>query len=114
MRQIQRLPRFRLVPLDAALARLAASLASQYSLRGADAVYVATARRLKAPLITLDDEQLRRGQAVVTTAAPWSGALGLRTLGWRPLATLKRAGVRGAASRNNLFIDALIFTHLQR
>lgn len=68
--RVQRLPNLRLVPLDARLARLAAQLAGQHGLRGADAVYVATAQRLGLSLVTLDDEQLRRGRAVVTTTAP--------------------------------------------
>jgi predicted nucleic acid-binding protein len=70
VKQVQRLPGLRLVPLDAALARLAAGLASQHSRRGVDAVYVATAHRLQVPLVTLDDEQLRRGQAVVAAKEP--------------------------------------------
>ncbi len=68
--QVQRLPGLRLVPLDANLAKLAAGLAGRHSLRGADAVYVAAAQRLQVPLVTLDDEQLRRGRAVVTTLEP--------------------------------------------
>lgn len=68
--QIQRLPGLRLVPLDANLAKLAADLAGRHSLRGADAVYVATAQRLKVLRVTLDDEQLRRSRAVVTTLEP--------------------------------------------
>lgn len=70
VKQVQRLPGLRLVPLDANLAKLAAGLAGRHSLRGADAVYVAAAHRLQVPLVTLDDEQLRRGRAVVTTVEP--------------------------------------------
>ncbi len=38
----------------------AAGLAAQPGLRGADAVYVATAEYLKLPLCTLDKDQARR------------------------------------------------------
>lgn len=67
---LQRLPRLRLVVMSAALADMAATVAARLGLRGADAVYVATAERLGLPLVTLDNDQRQRAAAVVTTQAP--------------------------------------------
>lgn len=58
------------VPLDPALAQAAAELAADYALRGADAVYVAVARRHGCTLVSLDREQRERAAAVVTARAP--------------------------------------------
>ena len=60
----------RLVPMDASLAEAAAELAADLRLRGADAVYVAVARRFGVPLVTWDQEQLQRAGAVITTRTP--------------------------------------------
>jgi len=70
MRGLQALPQLRLVSIDPALAELAAGLAGDHALRGADAVYVATASQLGLPLVTLDDEQLKRAKSIVTTSSP--------------------------------------------
>jgi len=67
---ILKLPGLRLVSIDRALAGLAAELAADYGLRGADAVYVATARRLGVALVTLDKEQFHRAQAILSTLSP--------------------------------------------
>lgn len=64
------LPHLTLVSLTAAVAREAADLAAAHRLRGADAVYVAVARRYGTTLVSLDDEQRVRGAAVVTCQAP--------------------------------------------
>ncbi|MBU6365453.1 MAG: PIN domain-containing protein [Gemmatimonadetes bacterium] len=55
------------LPLEAELAAIATRLAADCGLRGADAVYVATALRADATLITLDEDVLRR-------AAPFAAA----------------------------------------
>lgn len=57
-------------PVGPDLARRAAALASQHRLRGCDAIYVALAQQLGETLVTLDEEQLARGTAVVTTVRP--------------------------------------------
>ena len=67
---IQALPSLRLVSVDPTSARLAAQLAADYALRGADALYVAAAHQLGLPLVTLDSEQLDRSRAVVSTISP--------------------------------------------
>lgn len=67
---IAALPHVTLVPLTAALARQAAELAAAHRLRGADAVYVAVARRYATTLVSRDDEQRTRGAAVVLCQAP--------------------------------------------
>lgn len=59
-----------LIPLTAATARQAAELAAHHRLRGADAVYVAVARRYGTALISRDNEQLARGSRVVTCRTP--------------------------------------------
>jgi predicted nucleic acid-binding protein len=70
IRLVQRLPRVRLVVMSATLADLAAKMAATYQLRGADAVYVATAQRLGVSLVTLDNDQRQRGSAIIRTQEP--------------------------------------------
>jgi predicted nucleic acid-binding protein len=68
--RIRRSPLVRLVAVDGRLAGEAADLAANLRLRGADAVYVALARREGVPLVTWDQEQLTRAQGVITTHTP--------------------------------------------
>ncbi len=63
---VSRLPHIVLVPLDLPLARQATDLASQYALRGSDAVYAAVAYQFGSTLVTLDRQQRER----VATAVP--------------------------------------------
>ncbi|OGL18008.1 MAG: hypothetical protein A3F92_10715 [Candidatus Rokubacteria bacterium RIFCSPLOWO2_12_FULL_71_22] len=67
------LPALRLVAVDEALGRTAARLAGRLRLRGADAVYIATAAALRLPLVTWDVEQRDRARRVVTVLAPDDG-----------------------------------------
>ena len=67
---LQRLPSTRLVSVDVELAQLGAELASGLRLRGADALYVALARRLSVPLVTWDREQRERGQQAIVARTP--------------------------------------------
>jgi len=64
------LPHLTVIPLTAALARQAAELAATHRLRGADAVYVAVARRYGTTIVSRDDEQRTRGAAVVPCQTP--------------------------------------------
>lgn len=64
------LPNVTLVALDTALAHQTLMLAAQYGLRGADAVYAATALQTGCTLITLDNEQLNRLAGVVLAQTP--------------------------------------------
>lgn len=59
-----------LVPLDDNLADRAADLAARLRLRGADAVYAATAQQYGTTLVTLDRQQLERLPPLVRTASP--------------------------------------------
>jgi predicted nucleic acid-binding protein len=59
-----------LVPVDPVLGMLAARLAADLRLRGADAVYVALAYQLSIPLVTWDAEQLQRTVGQVATYTP--------------------------------------------
>jgi predicted nucleic acid-binding protein len=63
-------PNQTLVPLDEDLADRAADLAARLRLRGADAVYAATAEQYGTILITLDRQQLDRLPPQVRTARP--------------------------------------------
>ena len=67
---VLRLPSLRLVPIDAALAETSAGLAARFRLRGADAVYVAVAARLRLPLVTWDADQRERATLIVRVATP--------------------------------------------
>jgi predicted nucleic acid-binding protein len=64
------LPGVIFVPLDTSLAAEAADIAIKAGLRGADAVYAATARRFDAILVTVDAEQRRRLPADITVCSP--------------------------------------------
>lgn len=57
---LQELPNLTLVALDDALAEVAATIAADRALRGADAVYVAVAQRYGTTLVSLDHEQRER------------------------------------------------------
>ena len=67
---LQRLPSARLIPVDVELAQLGADLATGLRLRGADALYVALARRLGVPLVTWDREQRERGREAIVAWTP--------------------------------------------
>lgn len=59
-----------LYPLDRQRAETAAAVAARTGVRGADAVYLALARELREPLVTLDRQQLERGEALVEVQRP--------------------------------------------
>ncbi|MFW5943585.1 MAG: PIN domain-containing protein, partial [Chloroflexota bacterium] len=63
-------PNLHLVNLDKELGKLAAQLAAEHRLRGADAIYVAVAHRLQVPLISWDREQVERAKAVIIARTP--------------------------------------------
>lgn len=63
-------PQLVLYELDHRRAATAANIAALWALRGADAVYVATARDAGATLITLDREILERAVSVVPIQTP--------------------------------------------
>lgn len=67
---VGQLPNTVMVALDEGLARQSAALGAQHRLRGADAVYLASAALFAAELVTLDREQLERGAAIVQTLTP--------------------------------------------
>lgn len=70
VQQIRKLPTLQPIQIDNTLGDLAAELASTYRLKGADAVYLAVAHRLQIPLVSWDEEQLRRASAVVKSYRP--------------------------------------------
>ncbi len=64
------MPHVQLVTLDDALIDEAAEIAADRALKGADAVYVAVARRHRSILVTLDREQRERAAALVAVMTP--------------------------------------------
>jgi predicted nucleic acid-binding protein len=70
VRALKSLPGLQRHYLDDGLTEKAWTLAARCRLRGADAVYVALAALLRAPLISLDREMLDRGKQVVRTLTP--------------------------------------------
>jgi predicted nucleic acid-binding protein len=64
------LPGLVLHALDIDASADASALASRLQLRGADAIYAATALRYAATLVTLDDELLTRSRPVVDAVSP--------------------------------------------
>jgi predicted nucleic acid-binding protein len=70
VRDVLRIPGVRLVSIDRRLGREAAGLAARLRLRGAHAVYVATARLMRIPLVTWDMEQRARASELVPVRTP--------------------------------------------
>lgn len=70
------LPQLTIVSLTAAMARQAAELAATHRLRGADAVYLAVARRYGTTLVSRDDEQRTRGAGVTDCQTPEEALVG--------------------------------------
>ena len=68
-----RLPGLRIIPIDHRLGAAAADIAARFGLRGADAIYVATAHVLALPLVTWDAEQRERGGRLVAVRTPVDG-----------------------------------------
>jgi predicted nucleic acid-binding protein len=64
------LPNLRLIYVTRKLAIEAATLAADLELRGADAIYVAIARRFKVPLITWDNDHINKTKGVITAYTP--------------------------------------------
>ena len=63
--QLEKTPNVRIVDMDQSLVHEASRLSAKIGLRGADAVYVATAAKLKIPLVTFNVEQKNRAKKVV-------------------------------------------------
>jgi predicted nucleic acid-binding protein len=68
--QIRRVPTMQLVAIGVDLGEFAAEIASVYRLRGADALYVAVAYQLRMPLVSWDQEQVRRVAGFVDAYTP--------------------------------------------
>ena len=60
----------KLVPVSIPLASRAATIASNYKIRGCDAVYVALAEALGEDLITLDRQQSERAKNIIRSRQP--------------------------------------------
>lgn len=68
--QILQMPTMQLISVGSNVGQLAAKIASENQLRGAGAVYVATAQLLDVPLVSWDQEQLTRASNIISTAMP--------------------------------------------
>ena len=68
----ERSPGVQIVHPGEELARRAADLAAALGLRGADAVYVATAEHLSCPLVTWDNDILTKARSVISVTRPSS------------------------------------------
>lgn len=68
--QILTTPRLRVISIDSVVGQLAAQLAADLRLRGADAIYVAVAHQYQASLVSWDREQIQRSASMVTAFAP--------------------------------------------
>jgi len=75
---LRSMPQIQLISLDDALIDAAAEIAADYALRGADATYVAVARRHGCTLVSLDREQRERAAPLVTTCTPAEALATLR------------------------------------
>ena len=62
------MPTMQLISVDSNVGQPAAKIASENQLRGAGAVYVATAQLLTVPLVRWDQEQLTRASNIISTA----------------------------------------------
>jgi predicted nucleic acid-binding protein len=67
---VEDFPGIALVSLDHSLARMAAQIAINHRLRGADAAYVAVAKNFGATLVTWDHEMLKRCPDAIATMTP--------------------------------------------
>lgn len=65
---VMRIPELRLMKMQTELTSIAARLAADEGLRGADALYVACAYQLGAPFFTLDVDQHERASRVVSSS----------------------------------------------
>lgn len=74
------LPNLNLAPVDIRLAGDAAELAAESGMKGADAVYVATARLFDTTLVSLDLQQRGRAPASVRAISPAEALIELETL----------------------------------
>jgi len=67
---VLRVPNLGLVPTDPKLGRMAAQLAADLGLKGADAIYVALAHHLQAPLVTWSRQQQERASTLIVVYTP--------------------------------------------
>ena len=68
--RLLQMPRLVMHPLDIEAAAEAAAIAGRAQLRGADAIYAATALRHGTTLVTLDQELLTRTAGIVDSVGP--------------------------------------------
>lgn len=67
---LQALPFLEFVDLDRTLGQEAAEIAADRGVKGADAIYVAVARRYGSTLVTLDQEQATRAAPIAKVMTP--------------------------------------------
>ena len=67
---VRQLPGMTIIAVDHPLGGRAAKVAGQHRIRGCDAIYVALAQSLDAPLLTLDQQQQERAPTELKTYTP--------------------------------------------
>ncbi len=67
---LREIAQIRFIPIDNALSDIASEVASDYMLRGMDAIYVAVAQRYNCTLISLDREVQTRASTIVSVQHP--------------------------------------------
>lgn len=70
IKTIEQLPNFSFVSIDSALRNNSIEVIKMTGLKSADAIYIALAVEYGLTLITLDKEQLLRGEKLIITKAP--------------------------------------------
>ncbi len=70
IRLLQTTRHYQWIAIDSPLALQAANLAAEYRLRGYDAVYLALAQQIGAPLVTLDEELCKRKPSDIEVTRP--------------------------------------------
>ncbi|MBI3051839.1 type II toxin-antitoxin system VapC family toxin [Candidatus Woesearchaeota archaeon] len=69
--EIRKIPNFVFIPIDAEISNLAAKIAAENQMRGADSIYTAIALVFNVRLVTLDTEQLKKSKSSVNSATPF-------------------------------------------
>lgn len=70
VQQIRQVPTLQLVAISVELGEFAAEVASNYRLRGGDAIYAAVAHHLNVPLVSWDREQITRVAGFIAAYTP--------------------------------------------
>ncbi|OGS28258.1 MAG: hypothetical protein A2297_10190 [Elusimicrobia bacterium RIFOXYB2_FULL_48_7] len=68
--QILKVPTFIFIPVERDISFLASEIAAECRLKGADSIYVATAKYFDVPLVTLDSDQREKARKLIKVFHP--------------------------------------------